>query len=223
MATLKATNDRLKEFVLILGMGRSGTSLCCQAIERFGYKFGTTFGGGKYNERGYYENQALGDLQYEMIERLTGMKGWLFRGAIADSVWSRVDAYADKAAKIIESQGVTCYKHPLAVRTYPFWVKVCEKLGREITAINCMREPGAIYASLVKMGMVKPSDYSKRELFKVWADFVHAAERVRPNLELWYEDWFQDPRMQMLKLCGALGGEVSCSEGLVEPELRHHG
>ena len=207
-------------------MGRSGTSLCCQALRRFGYGFGETLGPSPGNEIGYYENVRLVRLQREMTMSMFSIGGWLFDDALPDG-WSadeRVATYVDRAVEIIRYQDLNAFKDPLATRIYPFWRLVFKRMDVKPTIINCLREKQQVYGSMVHEGVAfnEHSCVARRRVQKLWAEFVVAAERVRPDLDLWFEDWFTDPERQMVKLGGVLRRIPPPSvDGLIHPELRH--
>lgn len=241
------------KIVCIIGMGRSGTSLLAQILSRLGVYFGEPdelIGPTPTNERGHYEYMAINTI----LESALAANGvsWLTDQPI-DADWYRRDTGAYEArwairghlADIMEratrteargqSEVVLGFKNPRTALFLPLFRNAFTSLRLDPVYLCCLRDPYAVAASVAR---VTPRDAATpevaavtlRECLGVWANYYALTRTVLdyPVLDVWYEDWFENPAEQLARVCSHIGtnlvyGTMSAALGAIDPKLQHYG
>lgn len=186
----------------ILSVGRSGTSLVARALETLGVDFGprgSMLAPSDWNPQGYWEQQAVMELNDEILAALGGglwdppspLSGWEraadMRGFVARA--------RELVAATFRTGGPWGFKDPRTVLTLPLWLKAVGPMDYVI----CIRSPLEVIASL----RVGRPDLPDERLFALWLRSNCEALRVTAGerrLILAYESWFDDARATASKL-----------------------
>jgi len=181
--------------VLVMGMGRSGTSLLMQALQAAGFDCGRNWiPVNEYNPQGYFEMQAVVDFNISLLQQASGDCESLFPLPDRDSIESLSTSFIP----ITFPDSDFALKDPRFSLTYPVWhpfLKDCD-----CRVIFSRRNPEAIAESLsrayrmdMKSGRIVTLEYTKRTQEQI--------ERFHlPYCEIHYEDWFSNPQLNLQKL-----------------------
>jgi hypothetical protein len=198
------------KIIAVLGMHRSGTSLCARICQELSVYLGTNLlSGDTHNPEGYFEDQSIMACHHNLLVELNH----LGRGSHADPWWEdpQLEPYARHlAAAILRLQGDAGdrnvgFKDPRTLNFLSFWKHLFERLGLEPRLVLAVRHPQAVYYSLAR----------RNGLSREYAEFlwlVHnlsaMVEWTRPLLlPVVYERWFGDPDAQLAQLSGFIGCE----------------
>ena len=222
--------------IWVLGMHRSGTSLVAGALRLLGAELGPPDGilpaDPEDNPRGYWEQQAVVDLNNDLLGRFGG-SGSSWAPPALPAGWAELpelDDLRERARAILESfdrSAVWAVKDPRVSLTLPFWLPLVD----ESAAIVCLRSPRDVAASLHARDPDGP--LSRRAWTGVWLEYTRAAleqSAELPGRQLFYDDWFADRARQLRALSdvlGALGSPppgsaLAAVDDFVGGELRHH-
>lgn len=223
----------MAQVVVVLGMDRSGTSLCTSILSLLGIQLGPNLTPpNEYNAAGYFEEweiyrvneQALNLLgrNWDTIETLDPLPdGWWqsdeFKPVIGEMV-GIARARTETPGKIWG------FKDPRTVTLYPLWQETFRICELEPTFVVCLRNPAAVAASLAEREGFEPL-YSEL----LWLEKTLLAcsiARGGPHCVVRYEEWFQDPARQWRLLANTLGLQTEaafCPEAaaMIRRDLRH--
>ena len=223
--------------ILVLGMDRSGTSVCTNVLKTLGAVLGNDLvPGDRFNEGGYFEEQEIWGL-HERILALLG-RSWDTLAMVRPfpKLWWKSELMdgprkqlADLARARVASagSGVWAFKDPRTLSLLPLWKEVFEDLGIRPVHIVCVRHPGAVAQSLSERNGF-PSLFSEM----LWLEKTLGAclaSVEAPNCLIHYEDWFTRPSRCIGSLLDATGLAplLSAEEtekavaSIVSREMRH--
>jgi len=139
--------------LLILGMHRSGTSLCTGIISQLGIPLasGAYSSAGEDNQKGYFEDLGLARLQDDFLKRL-------------DSHWANpnyLDLKSNQALEItteiaeylnlhFKGKEILAIKDPRICRLLPLWVAAAQKSNINLKTIFIYRNPHEVTDSLYR-------------------------------------------------------------------------
>jgi hypothetical protein len=219
----------MAEIVTVLGMHRSGTSLCAHVLHAMGVDMADTPGASPDNAKGHWERARINDLNDEVLA-LFG-RGWAQASHVLalPEHWAsdpRVLTVQDRLVAYLRPLvgGVFGFKDPRTARLMTMWRGVFRALGARPRFVFCVREPGQVVRSLRARDRMMEAQGEYRWL-------IYNADAVvgvggDPACIVSYEDWFSRPvetgeRLAAFVGCRALGeGEL---RALIDPELRHDG
>lgn len=222
-----STSDPGRTIVLVLGMGRSGTSsltrvlgLCGAAMPR------TPLPPAKANnERGFWEPAPIVRAHDRILERL----GTTWDGPAPRGVPVR-DEWVEELAGLVEDQfgeaRVLAVKDPRASRLVPLWKAVSERLGARLTVVIALRHPDEVARSLANR-----EGYDREKSLRLWLGYTLSAERDTrdlPRVVVAYDRLLADWRGQVARANDALGLSLDAEAGaagvaaFLDTALRHH-
>ncbi len=187
-----------RPLVMVLGMHRSGTSLCANVLAGLGVDMAEVAGPSPHNARGHWERHRINDLHDEIFAMHRGR--WNEAGhhlALPDQWWTapaverigqRIAAYL---APVMENAGMAGFKDPRTARLLPLWDSILEHLHAEPRFVFCLRDPGQVARSLASRDGAERSQADYR-----WLIYnAHALHGIgaRPVCIVRYEDWFVAP------------------------------
>jgi hypothetical protein len=145
---------------VILGSGRSGTSMLAGTLNAAGYYMGDTMlDATPSNPRGYFESAEINDLNNELIAPITavrpkGLRGYLFPWRLStDLLWladigveckPRPSTQQEDSIREFSSRGPFCYKDPRFCYTLDAWRFALD----DVVFLCVFREPGRTVASI---------------------------------------------------------------------------
>jgi hypothetical protein len=204
-------------------MHRSGSSLVARVLKECGVYLGPEedlLPAAPENRDGFWEHAGLTELNDEILAALGG--SWDEPPPLPDGWEEQLGAFEERAGKLVaplrehEPWG---WKDPRNSLTLPFWRRV---LGDELIVVECLRDPAAIAASLVKRnGMTRER---AEDLCRTYAGALESETRV----EVRYESLLADPETEVTRLAEVLSLgptqlQLARAVESVNPGLQHHG
>jgi hypothetical protein len=217
--------------VLIVGMHRSGTSAVGAALEAAGLSVGPTSGlvpTNLENPAGFYELQAIADLNDEILAHLGGV---LYAPPERRGNWSvdpGLDVYLSRAREILVAAfpaPAFFLKDPRISLLLPFWRRV---LLDRCAVVFVVRDPAEVAWSLalrdgipVLAGLALWAEYNRSALDGMAGLPVHICH---------YADLVTDPAGGVAEVVASLGdwgelppgGDLNAAIARVQPELRRN-
>jgi len=142
--------------VLVLGAGRSGTSVVTRAIQAVGVELGNDFKPpSRKNPSGFFEDVALLALS-KRLRRALGLRPDSLR-LLDDSVWDGpvVTPFYDQFAATIRTRfgaaPVWGFKYARTMRLLPFWVRLFRQMGMEPSYVMPVRNPLSVARSRARL------------------------------------------------------------------------
>lgn len=222
----------------VLGMHRSGTSLVTRILNLLGDFLGPEdhlLEPNIFNPKGYWEHQAIVDLNDEILSRLGGSwhsvpsfrPGWESSSELAET-WQRARAvlHADFTAA-----RAWAWKDPRTCLTLPFW----QRLLPPMRYVFCLRNPVDVARSLECRSACSGQPRNGLSFEKgvsLWLTYVTSAlnhTRRRPRHLFFYEDFLVNWRQGLKRLATFLGRDGALDQamaeavrGIIDEELHHH-
>ena len=228
-----------RPIILVLGMHRSGTSLCSHILSALGVDMADEIAGpGNLsptpdNLRGHWERWEI----VEFHDRILGLFNRDYRGRFHDFTLP-VAWWADPRVAQIRRDIVTFlqqrmregyfgFKDPRTVRLMPMWHQIFNELRLAPKVILCLRNPAQIGRSLNARDGLDPQIGEYRWLVHM-IDFYRYTNKY-DFCTIEYEGWFSNPSVNIERLQNFLDLSWQQSESdlalllsdLVDPTARH--
>ena len=188
----------MKRIVVVLGMGRSGTSLACQALAQMGVSFGgPLLGANENNERGHWEHIPIKNAQVRLCQEYFGVSGWLTRSTIRDP---GPCSYEEQLLEIVRAEvqrwPLFGFKDPMTARLLPLWQRVFHRLELEPVYVKCLRSVEAIHASLCRALPGQNVEFkSVQEIWAIYKDALDSVPGAAINFDAWRSFDFYEPEL----------------------------
>ena len=227
--------------ILILGMHRSGTSLCVRSINFLGAALSADLIMTRPdNPRGYYEDRRMVEINSKIIRLLFAqvheegyplvvqMRPW----PLQPRWMQRPEVLAFRAEMLpyvrrhIEDSAIPwCIKDPRLCRLYPFWADIFQELGVRVDCVVSIRHPGHVAASLADRDGILPDQAELQWLIHT-LDAVFYAREIAAVID--YGDWFSEPSETIRRLVACLGlnpsgKQISRAVANIDGESNHAG
>jgi hypothetical protein len=224
-----------RPIVMVLGMHRSGTSLCSHILSMLGVDMADDIGVDRGNDRGHWERWEI----VEFHDRILALFDRGYFGPFHDfplpvAWWAdpRVAQIRREIAAFVAKRmnGTPFgFKDPRTMRLMPVWHQIISDLKLAPKIVLCLRNPAQVARSLQARDALDPEIGEHRWLVYMIDFFRFASDHEFCVLE--YERWFQEPRANIAILTALLGLEWQQSEfdldltlsGIIDPALRHDG
>lgn len=148
--------ERLQRAVLVLGAGRSGTSITARALQAIGVDLGNDFKpASRKNPTGNFDDAALLSLS-KRLRRSLGLRADSLR-LLDDSVWTSamvMPFYEEFSATIKARFGhapVWGFKYARTMRLLPFWIRLFDEMGITPSFVMPVRNPLSVARSRSKL------------------------------------------------------------------------
>jgi len=134
--------------IIVVGQGRSGTSLVANILSSFGIFVENTITTDRFNEKGYWESKQLVQINDSILETFGGK--WPSFYVMPDG-WeksSRMIPMQEQSIEFLKGMNeydVWAIKDPRLSVTFPFWARI---LPRDRKIILCARNPISVSRSL---------------------------------------------------------------------------
>ncbi len=195
--------------VLVLGAGRSGTSIITRAIQAIGVDLGDDFKPpSRKNPTGFFEDAALLKLS-KRLRRTLGLRPDSLR-LLDDSVWTSsavMPFYEEFATTIKDRFGhapVWGFKYARTMRLLPFWLRLFEKMDISASYVMPVRNPLSVARSRAKLDAHRgQQEHSDLEWL---ANVVPYFTRIRGArlVVVDYDTLMEDPVEQLERMAGQL-------------------
>lgn len=205
--------------VLVLGAGRSGTSIVTRAIQAIGVDLGDDFKPpSRKNPTGFFEDAALLKLS-KRLRRTLGLRPDSLR-LLDEGVWTSAAVmpfYAEFATTITERFGhapVWGFKYARTMRLLPFWLRLFEKMDIAPSYVMPVRNPLSVARSRARLdahrGQQEHSDLEWLANVVPYFDRLRGARLVVVD----YDKLMESPVEQLQRLAAQL--ELPSSDRTVE-------
>lgn len=205
----------MKTGIIVLGMGRSGTSLVTDVIRRWGAFAGLD---GQFdqadhrNPRGYWEYKPLRQFNSQLLASVDASEVYppiddsLVRARASEPV------YRDRALQLIaemEAGGpIWVWKDPMFFGILPFW----QRLWKNVVYVIPVRNPLDVVASQQKwLGEGIDRTIPESALLLYWQNGVMTmlrhTEAIADKIFISYEHLVESPQEQCQRLCAFLDGQ----------------
>jgi hypothetical protein len=232
IAAISSAGQR-RPIAVVLGMHRSGTSLCANILGAMGIDIADEITVAPSNARGHWERWKI----VEFHDRVLRLFNRDYFGPLHDfplpvAWWAdpRVSQIRREiVAFLAERMGDSYFgfKDPRTVRLMPLWHQIFNDLKLTPKIVLCVRNPVQVARSLAMRDSLDPALGEYRWLIYMVDFFRYCGgfEVCTVN----YEDWFRDPYTNFEKLKKLLDVEWQQSRpdldlvlsGIVDPALRH--
>ncbi len=183
-----------RPIVLILGSGRSGTSLTMQILAALGLRTGIDLiPANASNPRGFYEDRAIVRLHADLLRALgTPLyaplpSDWLHT-AVARTTRDALVRLLRQRLTLID--GLYGIKDPRLSALYPLWLDVFERLRLQPRVILAVRDPRSVVASLQRHYGFSTDEAEWLWLARNSEALLNSGGRC---LVVHYEHWFDRP------------------------------
>jgi hypothetical protein len=228
-----------RPIVLVLGMHRSGTSLCSHLLSALGVDMADKIPGPKGtspqpdNPRGHWERWEI----VEFHDRILGLFNRDYLGRFHDFAlpvawWAdpRVAQIRREIVAFLEQRMGDSYfgfKDPRTVRLMPVWHQIFNELKLAPKVVLCLRNPVQVARSLHAREGLDPANGEYRWLVHMIDFFRYASHFDFCAVE--YEEWFDNPAANLEKLRKFLDLPWQQSESdlalllsdIIDPSARH--
>lgn len=225
-----------KRLVVVLGMDRSGTSLCTNILNRLGVELNADLLPPQDdNPLGFFESRQIMELHNELLEALG--TNWHMPTTLKPlpAAWWRlplVRPFRERIVALLRAElrpgaGLWGFKDPRICRLLPLWKDVFAELEIAPVYVLAVRRPQAVAQSLQRRNGFLPPLSELLWLERNLEALAYAGDRIAAIVH--YEDWFTRPEETARDLIDALSlpwqGDGFDLEDLlrqtVMPEHRH--
>ncbi|MBI5331809.1 MAG: sulfotransferase [Betaproteobacteria bacterium] len=207
--------------VVVLGSGRSGTSLLMQALAGMGMRVSQEMVATRPdNPEGFFEDARIVRIQADLLRALGA---WPYHPLPADWLERPETAAAGDALRCVleerlaGGEGVWGFKDPRTASFLPLWQRLFVELDIAPRYILALREPGSILRSFMA-AYETPAETAEQ----VWLQRIcDALRHTRADCHIvQYEDWFSRASEVAGALARFTGLDVAASpEPLIRPDL----
>ena len=196
--------------VLILGAGRSGTSVVARATQAAGVELGNHFKPpSRKNPSGFFEDRALLGLSKKLRRALDLRPDSL--SLLDESVWDSplvTPFYAEFAATIKARFGaapIWGFKYARTMRLLPFWVRLFRQMDIEPSYVMPIRNPLSVARSRARLDAHRGSqENSDLEWLVNVVPYFHLLQDS-PLVVIDYDRLIANPLVQVQRLAKQLG------------------
>jgi len=198
-----------KKIIVILGPGRSGTSLLMHILYHLGMGVSDNLiAESVANPLGPFEDAEIFETQTALLQELgTNVFVPMPDGWLQDKASFRTIANLEKIIqnRIEKCEGIFGFKDPRTSMLIPLWVRVFNKLKISPAYILAIREPKAVISSFLRQYNQPPEMVELVVLVRLVEALYHTAADC---FIVHYEDWFKDKASEVaLKLLKYTGLE----------------
>lgn len=216
------TRSTPRPAIVVLGSGRSGTSLLMQVLAALGMRVSEEMiEARRDNPRGFYEDAPIVRIQADLLRALGAWPfhplpaGWLEAPAT-------VSAARDLAAvleKRLEGGRLWGFKDPRTATFLPLWRRLFAELDVTPRYVLALREPGAVIRSFMTAYQAGAETAEAVWLARTRDALLHTGAACHI---VHYEDWFSRGvavAEDLARFAGLDPGAVASLGELVRPEL----
>ncbi|MBV8335556.1 MAG: hypothetical protein JO358_08995, partial [Alphaproteobacteria bacterium] len=239
--TAIASGMQRHPIVIVLGMHRSGTSLCSHILSALGVDMSDKVEGPGSaaltpdNPHGHWERWEIVEVHDRILHLFNrDYFGQLHDFALPVAWWAdpRVVQIRRDIVTFLDKrlgEGYFGFKDPRTVRLMPLWHQILRELRLSPKVVFCLRNPAHVARSLHVRDGLDPEVGEYRWLVHVIDFFRYSNSLDFCTVE--YEDWFIDPFVNLNKFTQFLDlpWRQSQSElalllsGIIDPRARHDG
>ncbi len=222
-----------RRIVVVLGMHRSGTSLCAHILSAMGIDMADDIGATRGNDKGHWERWEIVEFHDRVLELFNrGYFGPFHDFPLPVAWWAdpRVRQIKGEIVAFLKQrmgEGDFGFKDPRAVRLMPLWHQIFNDLNLVPKIVLCLRNPAQVARSLNAREGIDIDIGEYRWLVHMADFFRYSGSFDVCTIE--YEEWFTNPLANFESLRAFLDLQWQQSEsdlglvlsGIVDPALRH--
>jgi hypothetical protein len=228
-----------RPIVLVLGMHRSGTSLCSHILSALGVDMADKIVGPRNtsvtpdNPRGHWERWEIVEFHDRILSLFNRDYSGRFHDFALPVAWwadPRVVQIRREIVAFLEQRmgdGCFGFKDPRTVRLMPVWHQILNELELTPRIVLCLRNPAEVARSLNAREGLDREIGEHRWLVHIIDFYRYASNFDFCTVE--YEEWFNNPSANIEKLQKFLDLQWQQSEadlglvlsGIIDPGARH--
>lgn len=193
-----------RPIVLVLGMHRSGTSLCAHVLSALGIDMSDEIGPHPSNAKGHWERPEIVRLHDRILDGFNRGFYSPYHDFSLPVAWWANPRVGEVRREIIAfltgrmGEAAFGFKDPRTARLLPVWHQIFSELDLEPKIIFCLRNPGQVARSLHARDGID-DDAGELRWFAYVIDFFRYSRNCDIRI-LEYETWFEDPKQNLTKL-----------------------
>ena len=233
--TAIASAVQRRPVVLVLGMHRSGTSLCSHILSALGIDMSDDIDVNPSNGRGHWERREIVEFHDRILRLFNRDFSGRFHDFVLPVAWWADPRVAQIKREIVAflkqrmGDGYFGFKDPRTVRLMPMWHQILNELKLAPKIVLCLRNPAQVARSLQVRDGLDLANGEYRWLVHMIDFYRYASNLDCCTVE--YEEWFNNPPGSVKKLQQFLGLQWQQSEsdlglvlsGIIDPAARHDG
>jgi len=222
-----------RQIIVLLGMHRSGTSLCSNVLSILGVDMADDSTPGTGNERGHWERWEIVGFHDRILDAFNRAYLGPFHDFPLPSGWwaePRVSQIRQETVAFLKARMGDApfgFKDPRTIRLLPMWRQIFSEMKLSPKFILCLRNPAQVARSLHARDGLDPMVGEYRWLVHMTDFFRYVGSSDFCVIE--YENWFKNPSQSLDVLQNHLNLDVGYSRfdldqaiiDIVDPELRH--
>lgn len=205
----------MKEITMVLGMGRSGTSMVSGILEILGVDFGENLHGpNEFNPHGHWENASIVSVNEETLKEMSSnaTPQWARKAGGPPKRWLHPSPYntciGNKRVPVVEAAILTSFqsvqspglKDPRISILWPMWKKALNNQGFKPRIIHVKRNPESVARSLYRFHDFKvPREEALRLCERYNGDVEKYCENER-IITIKYESIIESPKMECMRI-----------------------
>src|SRR5829696_1165404 len=201
---LGAPPRQRRPIVLVLGMHRSGTSLCAHVLSALGIDMSDDIRAQPSNAKGHWERAEIVGFHDRILEHFNRGFYTPHHDFSLPVAWWADPRVGDVRREIVAFLGERIgeapfgFKDPRAARLLPMWHQIFGELDLHPKIVFCLRNPGQVARSLQSRDGLD-DDVGELRWFAYVVDFFRYSKNCDIRI-LEYETWFEDPEQNLTKL-----------------------
>ncbi|UEQ05714.1 hypothetical protein LMS44_07565 [Halomonas profundus] len=195
MTTQQEQESNNREVVVVLGVGRSGTSLAMQALETLGIRVSENIiPPNVSNPKGFYEDADIVEIHKQLLNTLTPspamplQEGWI-NTPQARQALKQLKAIVE--AQLGAGKGVWAFKDPRTATFLPLWIRLFNQLKIVPRFVMAIRSPHSFIQSFAVQSGREDQSYAELIFLLRTLDAIQYTDGNFYKLA--YEDWFNKP------------------------------
>ena len=187
--------------VVVLGPGRSGTSLCAKILGRLGIRMEATLQrANEMNPDGYFEDARLDDINKRLLKKLAPVPGLGPLEAFAPALIAdeEKELFAHIKERAFAEPEIWGFKNPRTSLLLPFYRRAFKAVGIVPRYVFCARAPGAVAESLREEAANTSRETAERVYFM--RSFLALRDCAANCHVIHYERLLKDPVVQIERL-----------------------
>jgi hypothetical protein len=223
-ATIAGDRDERSIFVVV-GMHRSGTSLCSHALMSLGVDMADDVGSYSGNPYGHFERWDIVAHQDEILGLFDRAYYSRFHDFPLPPEWwtdPRVEPIKERLkaslAAVMTRSSVFGFKDPRTARLLPVWNQIFAELALRPRFVVCLRDPAHVAASLRARDGLDPAIGELRALNYMVDALRHTRGAERCFVR--YDDWMSDLMFNATKLLNFVGPAAAIEAANLEPAIK---